>query len=129
MMEYQEWLEQLKPGDEVYISGRTGTPTKGKVTRLTKARIFVTNGKYLSGNDNELAFHKKDGYSVGGGSWYSSSLLQPTDKLREQVEVAALKRKAANLKDSMVIPQTKDELVKFIALMAQFSKVKDEVKL
>ena len=121
-MSDKEWLEQLKPNDEVYVTVRIGTPQKGKVTRLTKAQIFVTTGKLLSGNETELAFHKKNGYSVGRGIWHSTTLLQPTDELRESVEVAGLKRKATKLRDSMSIPQTKAELLEFIALMSKFSK-------
>jgi hypothetical protein len=118
----KEWLEQLKSGDEVYVSVRIGTPQKGEVTRLTKAQIFVTTRKLFCGNANESAFHKKSGYSVGGGIWHSTTLLRPTDELRERWEVDVLKRKATKLRDSLSIPQTKAELLEFIGLLSKFSK-------
>lgn len=121
-MMYMEWIQQLSAGDEVFVSERIGLPRKGKVTRLTKTQIFVTTGKLFSGNANELAFHKKNGRSVGGNIWNGMTLLCPTDEIREEAEISALKNKATKMLESISIPKTKTEILELIELLSKFSK-------
>ena len=69
-MNEQEWLDSLKPGDRVIISGRwqDGIST---VDRLTKTQILLKNGS---------RYRKKDGGLVGADSYNSSQLYSPSEK-------------------------------------------------
>lgn len=72
-MAEREWLDSLKPGDQVLVGGSIG-----KVERLTKKWVVVS---LKSSTHN---FRLSDGWSVSGGSWNRTYLSPLTeDKKRE----------------------------------------------
>lgn len=115
-MTEQEWIDQLKSGDEVFISGRHGmVPSVDKVSRTTKTQIFVRiNERY------ESSYWKKNGRLVGADSWNSRSLIMPTDANRERITIYDLTIKARELLKSAAMPKDKDGLLRFIAMMEEW---------
>lgn len=117
----QEWRDQLSIGDEVFVSQPYGRPpAAAEVSRFTKTQIFIRKNGDSPGF--ERAYRKKDGWLVGGDSWGTSSLIQPTEKVREQIEISMLKGVAANLRSKLAIPQEKQELLALIAALGRFVK-------
>lgn len=68
----KEWLQNLKPGDLVLISGET----RAKVVRLTKTLIIL---------DNKLRFKKSNGREPGDHSWGWVDIQQPTQDAIDQI--------------------------------------------
>lgn len=118
----KEWLENLKVGDEVYISQRfKEVPYLDKVSRVTDKQIIINKLNGI-GKPYEIRFWKKDGFSLGRDSWTRDRLIMPSEKLRELIEIDKLKSVARNLKDKLTIPQTKQELIDFIRAIQVFVK-------
>ncbi len=115
----KEWVQKLKEGDEVYISQSYGyPPIHGNVCRLTPTQIVIKTNKYDS------KFHRKDGWSIGGGSWHRQFLIMPSDEVREKIEVSDLQSKAKELRNKLATPNTKVALIKFIKYLSEL--IKDE---
>ena len=112
-----EWIDKLKVGDSVFISSRySGAPELAKVKRLTSTRVMVEYGR------SELAFHKKNGWLVGADVWSHRSLLEPTPERYRAAETEKLRNIAIKLRDKLPIPQTEEELLKFIEALKPFIK-------
>lgn len=62
------WLESLKPGDAVIVSGRHGDSIR-RVARITATMVVLDNG---------VRFSRKHGGETGGSTWYTNTLEQPT---------------------------------------------------
>ena len=120
----QEWLDQIKAGDKVFISNRFGAvPSEGTVSRRTKTRIFIVTGQNWAGNDIEEGF-RLDGRLVGGDAWTLRQIIRPTDELGTRIELAKLTVKARSLHESVVFPKTKDELLQLIANLEKYQPAK-----
>lgn len=86
-MSTNDWLQQLKAGDTVAISGRLSpTPTLGMVDRATATQIV------LAGN---ARFVRKDGREHGVDDWARRVLLEPT---QDVVRAATHARLVAKLR-------------------------------
>jgi hypothetical protein len=78
-----EWLEKLKDGDVVIVTGGGGCqPDRiGVVDRLTKTQIVLKGG---------ARYRRTSGREVGGSTWFSTHLVEPeadrVDKIREAQE-------------------------------------------
>lgn len=83
-MTNNEWLESLKPGDEVAVTNRGGDGYYGiyKVTRTTRTLIFV------SVLGTEHAFKKLDGRERS--IWGEKYIEQVTPEIRERSRRMAL---------------------------------------
>jgi len=116
-MTEQGWRDNLKKGDEVFVSQSfSRTPEKEMVSRVTATQVFIRlNERY------EKAFRKKDGYNVGGSSFHRNRIFMPTDEIRARVELAELMQKARNLREKLAIPRDKETLLKFIAAIEPFT--------
>ena len=114
-----EWIENLKAGDEVFISrGSWGLNwERRKVERITKSQIIVAGQR----------FNKKWNSVVGGGPWSTTYLVQVTPESKAQYREELLKRKAKDFKSRIVIPDDEDGLIKFISFARQFVPKKKEV--
>jgi hypothetical protein len=77
------WLQSLKPGDEVIVSGsRPGSvECVRKVERITKTLIIV----------GRTRFNRERGQTVGGG-WHHCYLDEATPGAMRQLEHDALRR-------------------------------------
>lgn len=76
MKNHDEWLNGLKAGDEVYVSGRYGAlGSISKVLRTTKTQILISEYD---------RFRKINGREMGN-SWGARYLSQPTDERRAQI--------------------------------------------
>jgi len=113
--ERSDWLNNLKVGDDVVCRGAYSEVSIAQITRITKAQVFVrVNERY------EQAFWKKDGYQVGGNIWRKSTLGQPTQEIRDSIELMALRRKAFLMAKALIVPNTKDEVVKLIEALKPY---------
>lgn len=120
----QEWLDQIKAGDKVFISNRFGAvPSNGVVSRRTKARIFIITGQNWSGNDIEEGF-RLNGNIVGGNAWSQRYIIRPTAELDARIKLAKLTMKAKSLHESVIFPKTEDELSQLIADLEKYQPVK-----
>ena len=111
-----EWLQNLKIGDEVYISRNFTHPEFAIISRTTNTQFMVSIGKY------ERRFWKENGKELGGDTWNRRYLIKPSPEIREEIEVAALKNKAQILKNKLSIPRTKIELTDFIEKLSSLVK-------
>lgn len=110
-----EWREGLKSGDEVFVSQRYGgAPVPAKVTRVTPTQIVIDIWK-------DAKFKRSTGRLIGGSTWDSRYLIQPTDKNRERAQIAFLKAKARRIVDKMKFPEDRGTLEAMIAALAPFS--------
>ena len=118
-----EWRINLKAGDEVFISQSYGqAPQKATVLRTTATMVLVatpSNPKY------EQRFYKETGWSVGASQYHRNYLIQPSDEVRERIEIEKLQAIAVHLRNRLAIPKDKETLKAFIAAMREF--VKEEV--
>lgn len=80
-MEYKDWLQSLKPGDEVAIETITGGYVLRKVSRLTKTQIVL---------DNSQKFYISSGQLVGGSHYRSTSIIPVTAEIKETIERSTL---------------------------------------
>jgi len=109
-----QWLQELKVGDEVYIPKQYGRGyIRSFVQRITPSQIVVTGGD---------KYRKKDGCSVGTGIWNSSRIYQPTEKLENTYKLGELEAQAIKLRDKLTIPQTISELESLISALKPFIK-------
>lgn len=78
-----EWLSNLKVGDEVVIMQRTYADSLiiHHVTRITKTMIVCGNYR----------FRRLDGCSPGDG-FYTSRIVKPTQGLRDKIETDQLQK-------------------------------------
>lgn len=88
------WIENLKPGDEVYVVSGGGlgtTSTLRRVARMTPTQVLV------EGHDPQhpWRYRRRDGCLVGGGMWLSEFIVQATPEMRAEV---ALKRRRQHAK-------------------------------
>lgn len=87
----REWLDSLKAGDSVYVSGSYGNVgTIEQVSRTTATQIVLehTNGV---GSKYERRYRRKDGYIVGdSSSYHRSGIHRVTPELIEKIHRKAL---------------------------------------
>ena len=80
-MEYKDWLQSLKPGDEVAIETITGGYVLRKVSRLTKTQIVL---------DNSQKFYISSGQLIGGSHYRSTSIIPVTAEIKQTMEISIL---------------------------------------
>jgi hypothetical protein len=84
MNNMNEWLNSLKPGDDVLIEMIHKQPHKGTVDRLTQTMIIVNCGKNGSGTTLYRRFRLKNGYAIGEDCFYTACLKPCTpERLKE----------------------------------------------
>jgi len=76
-MEYKDWLQSLKPGDDVVIDIITGGYVLRKVSRLTKTQIVL---------DNSQKFYISSGLLVEGSFYHKTSIIPVTAEIKESLE-------------------------------------------
>jgi len=76
-MEYKDWLQSLKTGDDVAIETITGGYVLRKVSRLTKTQIVL---------DNSQKFYISSGLIVGGSFYHKTSIIPITAEMKESLE-------------------------------------------
>jgi hypothetical protein len=79
-----EWLQNLKEGDEVGISDRHSI-NFSKVTRTTVTQIHVGHSKF-----------NRRGDLIGAGKWDTVSLVRPTEELKTQVRSRRIRQSVLN---------------------------------
>lgn len=92
---YDEWLNSLKAGDKVLVSGRNESWWMSTVARITKTQIMV--GK------SGMAFRKSDGVQVGSNTWSQTSLVYPSKTLVAEVHEKMKRRKAITQLHGIVV--------------------------
>jgi hypothetical protein len=109
------WLKELKPGDDVFMSGNG--LTLYKVSRLTKASVWLRIRP-----DCEEAFCKKNGRRVGDyDQWHPGPVLRPANaEWRARAEVNAMYRQACELQRKIQVPRRRAEILSFIAAVTPF---------
>lgn len=111
----RETLEHIKPGDKVYWDG--GYNSKGilTVSKVTATQIVVKRTHRGNGEEYESRYYRKNGWLVGRDR-YSTDFISPlTPERMDYLKLLQLKKRAIDLRDKLSIPQTKEELEKFIA--------------
>ena len=78
----KDWLDSLKPGDEVAVTfGYTSAHGIATVDRTTPTQVIVGRAR----------FRRSDGYRVGdSGAWSRASIRPVTDAIRESATRAKL---------------------------------------
>ena len=76
-IEYKDWLQSLKPGDELAIETITVGYVFRKVARLTKTQIVL---------DNSQKFYISSGLIVGGSFYHKTSIIPITAEMKETLE-------------------------------------------
>lgn len=104
-METKEWLESLKPGDEVAVNGSHGNLSIRLVARLTKTQIILNTGN---------KFRRDSGYCVGGSAWGHSNITQVTEKVKHQIKIRNIKYKISMI-DFNKLPVSK--MVRILAIV------------
>ena len=115
----REWLESLKPGDEVFIdySKYSHVDYKhAKVERLTKLYIIV----------NGIKFRKTNGWKAPSDPWDTTTLVQITDERIKDNRINNLKDQSLTLRHKLPIPQTEEELMRFIDALKPFVKLESK---
>jgi hypothetical protein len=116
-MNTSKWLEQLKAGDEVAMSRQYGKlPMLASIDKVTETQIIVKDprGSWLT------RFRRSDGRVVGAASWGTTRIVQPSDELRQQIEVGSLQQKVSRLIVEITIPEDKENLLKLIDVLTPF---------
>lgn len=113
----QDWLENLKVADTVFVSRGSGL-FKTKVERFTKTLIISKGG---------FRFRRSCGSALGGGSWTTNHLLEPTKEVLVEYQEQVYKSKLRYCLDTTLsrrknIPRELGEQI--IKLLKDF--VKDE---
>ena len=80
-IEYKDWLQSLKPGDDVAIETITGGYVLRKVSRLTKTQIVL---------DNCQKFYISSGLLVEGSFYHKTSIVPVTAEIKETIERSIL---------------------------------------
>ena len=84
-MNDNEWLKELKAGDEVFVSGQYGAIATGpyKVKRTTATKIVLS----VQGATQEFesGYRVKDGFTIGGDAWSRNFLIRDTPEIRAKV--------------------------------------------
>lgn len=105
----KEWLESLIEGNMVFIeTSRSGSSYDiGKVSKVTKTQITVIPNY----NKNiEVKFRRGDGRKISSDRWNSSYLVEPTEERVYELNVIRKQRKLKKILESVIIPNTIDEL-------------------
>ena len=76
------WINNLKEGDEVIVSGRFNTYNYGKVLRTTRTLIILENPY----NHNEGRRYKKEnGFMLGSDIWNTERIIMPTQEIKDKI--------------------------------------------
>lgn len=110
-------FNNIQVGEEVYISRLRSPGEIKKVTRLTKSQFMVEYPKAVDDGFYETAFWKKNGYKVGGNSWMSTVARRVTEEVKELIVISKLKKRAAELRDELMIPLKKEDLINFCEVL------------
>lgn len=110
-------METWEIGEKVFISEPYDRISIGTVLRKTKTMVIVQIRKA------EIRF-RETGSQAGGDMWRRYYMQKLTPKNKDNVIVQNLQYKARELKNSLAIPQTKEEIEKFIKAIEPFMKVK-----
>lgn len=120
MDERTAWIENLKPGDDVFLSRPyQQAPELAKVCKLTAKQIVVTHPGHSNPN-YESRFWRETGCSVGGGPWHSRHLVEPNEKTKEWVEVARLKEVVREMRGKLSTPNDRATLEAMVAALTPF---------
>ena len=87
-MENKEWLESLKPGDEVCFNGSYGRLAIREVERLTKTQIILDNG---------AKFRRDTGWGIGCSQYHQSFIDEVTDSVRLKIKTENLRYKISEV--------------------------------
>lgn len=120
-MEDAEWVKSLKIGDEVFIDYSKYDRIdykRAKVERLTKLYVIV----------NKFKFRKTTGWRAPHDPWDIVKLVQITDKRIKDNRINDLQDQALILRNHLPIPQTEEELIRFIEALKPFVKKEMEAK-
>lgn len=108
-MSEQEWLNSLKPGDEVLVGGRWDDRID-KVGRVTATQIVVGGTKY----------RKSNGRRVGATGFRIGYISELDKEARDRMNHVSLKRKAKRLIDEIIIPEEGGDLLEFINDLSKY---------
>ena len=114
-----EWLQQLKVGDEVFTKQEGRVLGPYKINRLTQTLIILQKINIVGGF-YEKKYNRCSGRQQGGESYRSEWLVQDTPDTRRQCELNAKFRKAVSMRDAIVIPRYSEGLDQFIAAITPF---------
>lgn len=89
-----DWLSELKEGDDVIVVSSSGGIRKkvATVTRTTKTQIIVGNSRY----------RKNNGYIIGSSCWCREYLMKPTPELIETLNAEEIKIRYVNFLKNVV---------------------------
>lgn len=121
-MNDKQWLSELKVGDTVFMSqsyGACAVPVK--VVRLTNTQVVISvNERY------EIRFRKSDGWTISGDTYMRQFLRQETPELHAAYKLQGLINKAAQMRNTVNIPNTIEQVEAFIAAIQPFCVTADK---
>lgn len=77
----KEWLDSLKPGDEVVVMG-SGDPYITTVQKVGKLHITCSTGNGYTGSK----YRVKDGRRMDGGKWFRPHIEPLTEEMRSIIQ-------------------------------------------
>lgn len=112
-MSNSEWLESLKPGDNVCISYGVYRDNNrlAVVEKVTKLHVIVNGYKY----------QKKGGYRAGDTCWHRSSICEPTIERRKAIHRAEWAGRITALNRSSVESLSDSQLERIALILAESS--------
>lgn len=120
-----EWLQQLKAGDTVFVSvGYGGAAVIRTVRRVTATQIVIEEPASVRGF-YETKFSRNRGTLIGYTGYNNRRLLQDTTELREKQEVEALFYKARKMYESINIGKDRSMLEAFVTAIDPFLPKKE----
>lgn len=113
-----DWIQSLKAGDEVFITGHYSAPdSPARISRVSPSRVFIlVNERY------EQAYHKKNGRSVGSDAWHFSNIVESTEERRERWSVYKLRLTATDMIKRIEIPKDRVTIECLIGALKPFVK-------
>lgn len=90
-----EWLEALKPGDEVFVED-----SLRRVDRLTATQIIIGGSR----------FSRSTGRRIGSSGWRSTCLCEPTPERRREARAAQLRQWARYSAPAELLGLTPDQI-------------------
>lgn len=123
-MEEREWLDSLKPGDDVFVQSHGAIIEapyySGVVKKITPKRHIVVT----LANGNECRF-SETGREKTSDSWHFSSLVEPNAERQEEIMVYRAKAKIHNaIKKGALNDLSSKQLNEILSMMTFVNPVK-----
>jgi Na+-transporting NADH:ubiquinone oxidoreductase subunit NqrF len=121
-MSESSFLEALKPGDLVIVTGEYGSSVR-TVERLTDTKIIVLEGKNGMDKPNFVFYNRKTGNRIPRAQWHTPYLSEAIPELVSKVTKENRRKKILHiLHDTKWKELTDEQLDKFYTVLAEIKR-------